>query len=114
MTCRPSTRSRPADPTCRSTTAIGTGPIAYVYPTGGPACGAAGNPCGPDGIADTPDDLFGTGIQLVDPVGSGVCSQHDPNLGNNIILVTFDLQLRGDVTPGDVINTSEPRPLCRQ
>ena len=85
----------------------GSGPIAYGYPAGGPACAAPGDPCGPDGLAGTQDDLFGYGIQLVDPVGEGVCSAHDPNLGNNIILVSFDLQLRDTVTPGDVLNTSE-------
>ena len=86
-----------------------SGPISTDFPSGAGACTGAwpGDPCGPDGVADTPDDLFGAGIQLVDPVGAGVCSAHDPNLGNNIILVTFDLQLRGDVTPGEVINTSE-------
>ena len=85
-----------------------SGPIAYGYPVGGPACTGVwpGDPCGPDGSAGTPDDLFGYGIELVDPVGQGVCSAHDPNLGNNIILVTFDLQLAEDITPGEVINTS--------
>ena len=38
-------------------------------------------PCGPDGTADTPDDLFGWGIQLVDPVGAGVCSATRPEPG---------------------------------
>ena len=74
----------------------GSGPIDYT--------GLGG---GPDGFDDTPDDLFGDGIQLTDPVGAGVCQAHDPNLGNNIILVTFDLQVRDDVPPGSVIdNTS--------
>ena len=86
----------------------GSGPIAYTYPVGGPACTGVwpGDPCGPDGSAGTPDDLFGYGIELIDPVGQGVCSAYDPNLGNNIILVTFDLQLAEDITPGEVINTS--------
>jgi len=61
---------------------------------------------GPDAIDGTEDDLFGSGIELVDPVGSGVCSAFDPNLGNNIILITFDLELSGTVTPGTIINTS--------
>ncbi len=38
-------------------------------------------------------------------MGSGVCQAHDPNLGNNIILITFDLQLRDNVTPGTIVNT---------
>lgn len=86
----------------------GSGPISYTYNPSGGACTGSwpGDPCGPDGLSGTPDDLFGDGIQLVDPVGQGVCSAHDPNLGNNIILITFDLQLRDTVTPGDIVNTS--------
>ena len=71
-----------------------SGPIGYT--------GLGG---GPDGLPNTADDLFGNGIELIDPVGQGVCSAHDPNLGNNIILVTFDLQLRDTVTPGTIVNT---------
>ncbi len=86
----------------------GTGPIAFTYPTGGPACTGVwpGDPCGPDGAPGTMDDLFGYGIQLVDPVGQGVCQAHDPNLGNNIILITYDLQLGNTTGPGTVINTA--------
>ncbi len=60
---------------------------------------------GPDGTNGTEDDLFGNGIELIDPVGQGVCQAHDPNLGNNVILITYDLQVRPDVTPGQALNT---------
>ena len=73
----------------------GGGPIAYLGQGGGP-----------DGLPGTPDDLFGVGIQLVDPVGQGVCQAHDPNSGNNIILITYDLQLGNTTGPGTVINTA--------
>ena len=73
----------------------GTGPIAFV-----------GRGGGPDAINGTADDLFGTGIELVDPVGQGVCQAHDPNLGNNIILITYDLRLGDTTGPGTVINTA--------
>ena len=72
-----------------------SGPIAFV-----------GRGGGPDAINGTADDLFGTGIELVDPVGQGVCQAHDPNLGNNIILITYDLQLSDTTGPGTVINTA--------
>ncbi len=88
----------------------GSGPIPFVYPASGPACtgSGVGDPCGPDGIAGTADDIFGYGIELVDPnADQGVCQAHDPTSGNNIIMITFDLQLRDDVVPGDILNTSE-------
>jgi LPXTG-site transpeptidase (sortase) family protein len=74
-----------------------TGPIAYRGLTTG--CLAVGNDdlCG--------KELFQAGIELVDPVGTGVCQAHDPNLGNNVILITYDLQIRTIVAPGNVINT---------
>ena len=68
----------------------GTGPIAYTQPDDTPA---------------TADDLFGGGIKLVDPVGEGVCSEHDPNLGNNVIVITYDLRLQADLAPGTYTNT---------
>ena len=72
----------------------GSGPIDFI--------GLGGGPIGrPDGS----DDLFGNGIELVDPGGSGVCQAYDPTLGNNIILITFDLQIIDDVTPGTIIDT---------
>ncbi len=69
----------------------GTGPISYTTPTDTPA---------------TPGNLFTTGIKLVDPVGQGVCSAHDPNLGNNVIVITYDLRMRSDVAPGTYPNTA--------
>lgn len=84
----------------------GTGPISYITLASSCTGTWPGDPCGPDGALGTPDDLFGAGIQLVDPVGQGVCQAHDPNLGNNVILVTYDLQIESGVTPGDIINTA--------
>jgi LPXTG-site transpeptidase (sortase) family protein len=68
----------------------GSGPIAFTQPDDSPA---------------TADDLFGGGIKLVDPVGEGVCSEHDPNLGNNVIVITYDLRLQADLAPGTYTNT---------
>jgi len=93
-------------------------PAPFAVPAGGlnlqvnygdstqPAISWLGLGGGPDAIDGTADDLFGSGIELVDPVGSGVCSAFNPNLGNNIILITFDLELGGTVTPGTTVNTS--------
>lgn len=87
----------------------GTGPIAIevngvVRPSD---CigGWPGNPCGPDRTANTPDDLFGRGIKLVDPVGQGVCDAYNPNLGNNVILITYDVQVKDKIQPGTYTNT---------
>jgi LPXTG-site transpeptidase (sortase) family protein len=52
-----------------------------------------GDPCGFDGVAGTSDD-------------PGICQVHDPNLGNNVILITYDLQIETGVAPGDIVNTS--------
>jgi LPXTG-site transpeptidase (sortase) family protein len=77
----------------------GSGPIPYRAVDG--SCtvdpGSNNNPCG---LA-----LFQQGIELIDPVGVGVCSAHNPNLGNNVIIITYDLQIRSSVSPGDIINT---------
>jgi LPXTG-site transpeptidase (sortase) family protein len=75
----------------------GTGPISYRGLTSG--CTAAGNndSCG--------EEIFQDGIELIDPVGAGVCQAHDPNLGNNVILITYDLEIRTGVAPGNIINT---------
>ncbi|PWH18671.1 MAG: hypothetical protein DDG60_00110 [Anaerolineae bacterium] len=69
----------------------GSGPISYTTPADTPA---------------TPGNLFGAGIKLVDPVGQGVGSAHDPNLGNNVIVITYDLRMRSDVSPGTYPNTA--------
>jgi fimbrial isopeptide formation D2 family protein/uncharacterized repeat protein (TIGR01451 family) len=69
----------------------GSGPIAFTGLGGG-------------AVGDT-DDLFFNGVELVDPGGVGVCQAYDPTLGNNVILITFDLQFRDDVTPGTIVNT---------
>lgn len=69
----------------------GSGPISYTTPTDTPAA---------------PGDLFGAGIKLVDPVGAGVGSAHNPNLGNNVIVITYDLRMRSDIAPGTYPNTA--------
>ncbi len=51
------------------------------------------------------EEIFEEGIEMIDPVGEGACQAHDPNLGNNVIMITYDLQIRPDVTPGDTVNT---------
>jgi len=61
---------------------------------------------GPDGINGTADDIFGTGIQLTDPGGGGgSCQVHDWSNGKNVIIVTYDLQLKPGVGFGqNVVN----------
>ncbi|PDV99309.1 SdrD B-like domain-containing protein, partial [Candidatus Chloroploca asiatica] len=49
-------------------------------------------------------DLFGNGIELIDPSGDeGVCQVYDPSSGNNIILITYDLQVDPDIPPNTPI-----------
>ncbi len=56
-----------------------------------------------------PADLFGTGIELVDPgSGPGVCEAHSPTSGRNIIVLSYDLQIDPSAEPSMVItNTAE-------
>ncbi len=51
------------------------------------------------------EELFEEGIELIDPVDKGACQAHDPNLGNNVIIITYDLEVKPDVHPGETINT---------
>ncbi len=69
----------------------GTGPIDYTKP---------------DDTAAGPGDLFSGGIKLVDPSGAGVCQAHDPNLGNNVIIITYDLRVKNGIEPGSYTNTA--------
>jgi len=77
----------------------GTGPIPYQAVD--TSCtvdpGANNDFCG--------EEIFEEGLELIDPVGAGVCSVHDPNNGNNVILITYDLEIIDDVIPGDAVNT---------
>jgi len=62
----------------------------------------------PDGSAATPADLFSAdGIRLDDPAaGGGVCQSHLVGPGKNIIIITYDLQIKPTVTPGSEITNS--------
>lgn len=78
------------------------GPIPYRAVDG--SCSASGDNdvCGME--------LFNEGIELVDPAETppgtmGVCSANDPTLGNNVIIITYDLVIKPDVIPGDAVNT---------
>ncbi|MFH2102997.1 MAG: sortase [Chloroflexota bacterium] len=86
----------------------GTGPIAFTGLAIPADCTGSwpGNPCGPDDVAGNADDLFGAGIELIDPPGVGVCQAHNPLNTNDVIVITYDLQIRTGVAPGDIINTS--------
>jgi len=67
----------------------GSGPLDYI--------GLGG---GPDGITDTADDLFGAGLEIIDPgSGVGACQQYDPTAGTNLILLFYDLQVDDDIQP---------------
>ena len=78
----------------------GSGPIPYESVDG--TClvnpGANNDACG--------EEIFEEGLELIDPVGEGVCSPYDLNSGNNVILITYDLELKDDVIPGQAVNTS--------
>jgi hypothetical protein len=76
-------------------------PAGYQIPTGGLNLHVNYGNGGAISYTDLGGGIFGSGIKLVDPsADQGVCQKNDPNLGNDIILVTYDLQLRADVQPG--------------
>lgn len=43
--------------------------------------------------AADPIPLFGAGIQITDPGGQGACQSGDPTSGQNIVVITYDLQV---------------------
>lgn len=67
----------------------------------------ASNPVGAFG--PEPSGLFGDGIELVDPGPiNPACPQHDPNSGQNIIVITYDLQVDPAISAGQTItNTAQ-------
>ncbi|MGC1377498.1 MAG: hypothetical protein WA821_14795, partial [Anaerolineales bacterium] len=80
-------------------------PEIYAIPPGGPNLQIYyGDGAGPIAI-ESGGDLFGQGIKLVDPVGQGVCQAYNPNLGNNVILITYDLRVKGNIQTGTYVNT---------
>jgi len=61
---------------------------------------------GPDGISGNADDLFGAGIELIDPSTTQGLSQKADANGRNIIIITYDLQIRPTAQPNQgIINT---------
>ncbi len=72
-----------------------------------------GNGSGPISFTDINDGVlssdaaianafFGTGIKLVDPnINQGVCDAYDETLGNNVIVITYDLQLTTGAEAGE-------------
>ncbi len=56
-----------------------------------------------------PTDFFGDGIRLNDPgvgdpeYGQGLCQAHDASNGRNIIIVTYDLLVDPNISPGTVL-----------
>src|SRR5262249_32848186 len=68
---------------------------------------------GPDGISGTADDLFGSGLELVDPSSTqgALSAGKDANGnavtdGHNIAIITYDLILTSAVTPRQTITNT--------
>ena len=85
-------------------------PVPFTGVADLPDCTGSGDetdPCGPDGVADTDDDLFGYGIEITDPgpaVGACQAAGH-PN-GHDLIIITYDLQINPNISPQtEIINT---------
>ncbi len=79
-------------------------PAGYQIPTGGLNLHVNYGDGGAISYTDLGGGIFGSGIQLVDPSpDQGVCQKHDPTLGNDIILVTYDLQLSAAIQPSSVL-----------
>ena len=63
----------------------------------------------PISFADLGGGLFGSGIQLVDPgvPAAGACQAHHDTNGQNVIIITYDLQLDpAGVTSTNITNTT--------
>ncbi len=62
---------------------------------------------GPDGLPNTMDDIFGSGIEFVDPdPARGACQAHLAANNREILVVTYDLQVRPGVAPNQtIVNT---------
>ena len=84
----------------------GTGPIKVVTDGVVTSADCTSSACGPDHLANTPDDIFGRGIKLVDPLGSGVIKPYNATLGNNVIVITYDLKVKNNPQPGTFTNTA--------
>jgi LPXTG-site transpeptidase (sortase) family protein len=80
----------------------GSGPVEIQYTGLGGAPGGTTSPSG---------DLFGNGIKLTDPAdvaGVGaVCQAETVGPGKNVIVITYDLQIKDNVIPGTYPNTAE-------
>lgn len=94
-------------------------PAGFVIPSGGlnlrvshgdPTSGLTftGLGGGPDAIANTADDIFGSGVVIDDPgPNQGACQAHDATNGLNVVILTYDLQLDPTVTPlQNIVNTA--------
>ena len=84
----------------------GTGPINSVTNGVVTSSDCGGSDCGPDHLANTPDDLFGRGIKLVDPFGGGVSMPYNTNLGNNVIVITYDVKIINNPGFSTITNTA--------
>ncbi len=57
--------------------------------------------------AAVPTDIFSTGIRIDDPDPlDGACQASTVGAGKNIIIITYDLQVKGTATPGTYENTA--------
>jgi uncharacterized repeat protein (TIGR01451 family) len=75
--------------------------------TGLPWNPAAPNPCGPDNIADTDDDIFGWGFEIIDPgIAQGACEMEGVTPGRHIIIITYDLRITPGILPNTVITNT--------
>lgn len=61
----------------------------------------------PDGTAATADDLFTTGLMLVDDAPlQGAISQFNETSGENVVVITYDLLVSDDVTPNETLTNT--------
>lgn len=91
-------------------------PVGFVIPVGGlnlraslgdgTALSFVGLGGGPDATANTPDDVFGSGMQLTDDPTVGACQKYEPLSGKNIVIITYDLEVANSAEAGgDIVNT---------
>ncbi|QGJ68626.1 Hypothetical protein PBC10988_2870 [Planctomycetales bacterium 10988] len=82
-------------------------PDDYVIPTGGINLMVTRGDGTVLSYTDLGGGLFGNGIEIIDGAGVGALSGYDATSGTNVLLVTYNLEVAGDVEPEqDLENTA--------
>ena len=82
-------------------------PAGFQIPAGGLNLNVSDGAGNSIGYSDLGGGLFGTGIELNDNGSAGSLSAHDPASGHNLVVITYDLQVKASVAPSQTyVNTA--------